>query len=164
MYANQQSGVLVFLSVLVALLAHSVALNAQEVAYPEGYRQWTHVKSMIIQQGHPLYDAFGGIHHIYANDSALQAMKEGKPYPDGAVLVFDLLEAEAGDHAITAGDRKVLGVMSKDAARFSATGNWGFEAFKGDTRARVVEDANTACFECHESQKDQDYVFSTYRE
>ncbi len=60
------------------------------VDYPEGYRAWPHVKSMVLQQGHPLFDTFGGLHHIYANAKALEAMKAGKPYPEGAVLVFDL--------------------------------------------------------------------------
>lgn len=27
------------------------------VPYPEGYRTWSHVKSMIIQPGHPLADS-----------------------------------------------------------------------------------------------------------
>src|SRR3990170_5113493 len=69
--------------------------SKQSVKYPEGYRQWTHVKSMVIQPGHTLYESFGGIHHIYANKKALEAMKRGKPYSDGAVLVFDLLEAKS---------------------------------------------------------------------
>ncbi len=133
------------------------------VRYPEGYRNWTHVKSMVIQQGHPLYDSFGGIHHIYANGPALRAMKAGKPYPDGAVLVFDLLEAKAENNAVVEGPRKVLGVMEKDARRFAATGGWGFEGFKGDSRERVVTDPKGACFACHAGQKATDYVFSGYR-
>ncbi len=42
----------------------SVGRTAKQVSYPEGYRQWTHVKSMVIQTGHPLFDSFGGTHHI----------------------------------------------------------------------------------------------------
>src|SRR5690606_37522469 len=62
------------------------------VPYPEGYRDWTHVKSMVIQPGHPLYESFGGIHHLYANDAAIKGYQSGK-FPDGAVIIFDLLEA-----------------------------------------------------------------------
>lgn len=29
--------------------------------YPEGYRFWTHVKSMELKPGHPLYESFGGL-------------------------------------------------------------------------------------------------------
>jgi hypothetical protein len=133
------------------------------VKYPDGYRQWAHVKSMVIQQGHTLFDSFGGIHHIYANQKALKAMKSGKPYPDGSVLVFDLLEAKDENNAVVEGERKVVGVMEKEAKKFSGTGGWGFEGFKGDTKERVVTDAKSACFSCHEGQKKTDYVFSSYR-
>lgn len=133
------------------------------VQYPEGYRSWSHIKSMVIQQGHALYDSFGGIHHIYANEKALEAMKGGKPYPDGAVLIFDLLEAKSENNAIVEGPRKVLGVMHKDSAKFSGTGGWGFEGFKGDTQERAVADPVNGCFKCHEPRKGSDYVFSQYR-
>ncbi len=152
---------------LAVLLLSSAAIlqskSGASVAYPEGYRAWPHVKSMVLQAGHPLYEAFGGIHHIYANAKALEAMKAGKVYPDGAVLVFDLLEVKTENNAMAEGARKVVGVMQKDAKKFAETGGWGFEGFKGDTKDRAVTDAKTACFACHAGQKPQDYVFTTYR-
>jgi hypothetical protein len=132
------------------------------VKYPDGYRGWTHVKSMVIQQGNSLYDSFGGIHHIYANKKGLEGLKSGN-YSDGSVFVFDLLEARAENNAIVEGARKVIGVMEKNTKKFGTTGGWGFEGFKGDTEERVVADPKTGCFNCHESQKKTDYVFSTYR-
>jgi hypothetical protein len=54
------------------------AADPAPVPYPEGYRHWVHVKSMTINQGHALYDAFGGIHHLYANKKAEQGYKSGK--------------------------------------------------------------------------------------
>jgi len=30
---------------------------------------------MAIEEGHPLYSAFGGIHHICANDKALEGSR-----------------------------------------------------------------------------------------
>jgi len=157
--------IMVAIGVLSALagIASSAGSEKALVQYPEGYRKWAHVKSMVIQQGHDLYESFGGIHHIYANEKALKAMKSDKPYPDGAVLVFDLLEAKSENNAIGEGSRKVLGVMQKDSKKFSRTGGWGFEGFKGDGRERVVTDPITACFNCHEAQKGSDYVFSKYR-
>jgi hypothetical protein len=134
------------------------------VAYPEGYRDWTHVKSMVIREGHELYEAFGGIHHIYANPPAIEGYRRGA-FPDGAVIAFDLLEAEQNDGAITEGPRKVLGVMVRDRDRFADTGGWGFEGFAGGDPARraVGADAKEACFRCHTSQEDRDYVFSRWR-
>jgi hypothetical protein len=144
----------------------TVALAAEpEVPYPTDYRNWYHVKSMVIEEGHPLFASFGGIHHLYANDKALEGYRSER-FPDGAVIIFDLLEAVAADHAVTEGQRKVVGVMHKDAKKFAATGGWGFEGFGGgDPTNRVVGgDAATACFACHQPQKDQDYTFSRLRD
>jgi hypothetical protein len=154
---------------LIAFLAATffvVCSSSQEqkVNYPDGYRNWVHVKSMILEPGHPLYETFGGIHHIYANEPALKALKSGsKQFPDGAVLVFDLLEAVEAENTVTEGARKVVGVMEKNKARFAETGGWGFEGFKGDTRERVVTNMTAQCYTCHTSQKENDFVFSSYR-
>ena len=37
------------------------AAESSAVPYPDGYRAWTHVKSMVIGAGHPLFASFGGI-------------------------------------------------------------------------------------------------------
>jgi hypothetical protein len=149
---------------LVAAAGVVAGATSGDVPYPEGYRSWAHVKSMVIEPGHALYDAFGGIHHVYANGIALEAMKaRTTPFPDGSVLVFDLLEVKSDANAVTEGARKVVGVMAKDSRRFVDTGGWGFEGFQGDGRERVVSDAAAQCFGCHAPQKDSDFVFSTYR-
>ncbi|MBL8287898.1 MAG: cytochrome P460 family protein [Rubrivivax sp.] len=158
---------------IVAVAAATAALAAgtataadpPPVAYPEGYRQWTHVKSMVIQPGHPLAEAFGGIHHLYANGKALAGYKAGGKFADGSVIVFDLLEAKTADNAVQEGSRKVVGVMVKDARRYAATGGWGYEGFKGDSKTEraVGAKAATACFQCHQAKKDNDFVFSAWR-
>jgi hypothetical protein len=78
----------------MALVLPAIAADPQ-VPYPAGYRNWHHVKSMVIDKGHPLYEAFGGIHHLYANPKAVAGYKSGK-FPDGATIVFDLLGSEIG--------------------------------------------------------------------
>jgi len=148
---------------MIAIASMTTAETKATVDYPESYRDWTHVKSMVIQEGNSLYGTFGGVHHIYANDTALAALKAGRTYPDGSVFVFDLLEATTKDNAIIEGKRKVLGVMQKNLKKFATTGGWGFEGFAGDSRDRVVENAATACYVCHTSQKGKNYVFSEYR-
>ena len=149
----------------LAVAATTVVVAAEPaVPYPAGYRDWHHVKSMVIDKGHPLYGAFGGIHHLYANDKALKGYRTGR-FPDGAVIIFDLLEAVHDGNAVTEGARKVVGVMHKDARKFASTGGWGFEGFKGDSKTEraVGKNAATACFQCHTAQKSSDYVFSTFR-
>lgn len=150
---------------VVVLAATTVGADNPQVPYPEGYRYWPHVKSMLIQQGHPLHATFGGIHHIYANEKAVQAYRSRTGFPDGAVIVFDLLESVAADNALTEGRRKLIGVMHKDRSRFAATGGWGFESFVGDSRSERGAGARAAeaCFGCHAPQRPRDYVFSRYR-
>ena len=135
-----------------------------EVPYPANYRDWTHVKSMVIEPGHPLHGTFGGIHHLYGNEAAMKGYRDGK-FPDGAVIVFDLLEAVSADNTVTDGARTVVGVMHRDARKFAATGGWGFEGFAADSRSQRVVGPNaaTACFACHQARRDRDYVFSQYR-
>ena len=156
---------------LILMLASCVlaqSLGAADVApvpYPEGWRDWRHVKSMVLLPGHGLYEGLGGVHHVYANKKALQGYQSGR-FPDGAIIVVDFFQEMAKDNAITEGARKVVAVAHKDSRRWKETGGWGWEAFAGgDRNQRAVGDnAASACFQCHTSQKDKDYVFSAPRD
>ena len=140
------------------------AAGSELVAYPEGYRDWTHAKSMVIEADHPLADPFEGIHHTYANARALTGLQSGD-WQAGAVLVLDLLNVNATDNTVQEAERKFIGVMEYDAERFAETGGWGFEVFAGNsTTERVVEDGGTSCFGCHIAAKGTDYVFTRYRD
>lgn len=148
----------------LAALGTAQTRTPPSVPYPEGYRSWTHVKSMTIEKGHPLFNAFGGIHHIYANREAMRGYRAGK-FPNGSVIVFDLLEANrTPDNAVVEGARKVVGVMRKGSRAYAETGGWGYEGFKGDSRDRVVAGKMMeSCHGCHASKKDSDFVFSAWR-
>ena len=149
---------------LGALVAAPLGVSAEPVPYPEGYRHWHHAKSMVIHEEHPLADPFAGIHHIYVNDQALDGLRSGH-YADGSIFVFDLLKADTGDAVITEGDRKLVGVMLKNAGVYRDTGGWGFEGFAGDSRdQRLVTDGGHGCFACHQSQADSDFVFTRWRQ
>ena len=153
------------IAVLLAACTMPALAADPAVPYPDGYRNWHHVKSMVIEKGHPLFESFGGIHHLYANQKALEGYKSGK-FPDGSVIVFDLLDAPQADNAINEGARKVVGVMHKDAKKYVATGGWGYEGFGGGDKSNRVVGANasTACHACHISQKERGYVFSSLRD
>lgn len=152
-------------AVILSLALATPALAADpQVAYPKGFRSWKHVKSMVINPGHALYDAVGGIHHIYANPKALKGYASGR-FPDGAVLVFDLFEAVDKESAVSEGARKAVVVMERDARRFRATDGWGYQVFdpatrKGKLDAKAVQD----CHGCHTAQKARGYVFSELRD
>ncbi|MDH5515462.1 MAG: cytochrome P460 family protein [Gammaproteobacteria bacterium] len=153
------------LTLLASTLTISCLSQADDrVDYPEDYRSWTHIKSMVLHPGHPLENPFKGIHHVYGNDKAVDGTQTGK-FEDGSVLVFDLLGYQTQDNASTEGDRVLVGVMVKNSKRYAKTGGWAFEGFKGNSHTdRLVEDGGQSCFACHTSQQDHDYVFSHWRE
>jgi hypothetical protein len=154
---------LIGVSAALALCAFGTQAG-EAPAYPEDYRDWTHVKSMVIHPGHPLEQPFRGIHHIYANDAARAGLTSGN-YADGAVFVFDQLEYDTADNASTEGERVLLGIMLKDAEQYADTGGWGFEAWQGDSRtARMVNDGGAGCYSCHEDVAERGYVFTQWRD
>jgi hypothetical protein len=148
----------------VALATESSGSDALDsVPYPEGFRQWTHVKSAVTVPQGENDKRRRGIHHIYANEKALEGYKTGR-WADGAVIAFDLLDVTVNNGATTEGPRKLVDVMHRDSARYAATGGWGFEEFAGDTRTPLLgEKAVPACFNCHTSRKEQSFVFSSWR-
>src|SRR5262245_20856326 len=108
-------------------LPQSAAPNS-EIPYPDGYRKWVHVSSTLIGPQSPFFANNGGIHHIYANEKALQGYETGK-FPDGSIVVFDLLSTKENNGATIEASRQRIDVMVKDAERFAGTGGWGFERF-----------------------------------
>lgn len=148
----------------LALLAPGPAATQQDLAFPEGYRGWHHVKSMLIEEGHPLFADFGGLHHVYANDVARRGYGTGS-FEDGSVLVFDLLDVtRTPDNAVVEKERRVLAVMVRDSRRFAQTDGWGYEAWAGGDPAKplVGAKAEAACHACHR-QAAPDFVFSEWR-
>jgi hypothetical protein len=157
MKLSHTSALIIFALVVPAAL---LAADKPNVDFPTGYRGWTHVKSMVILPGHPLFDVSAGIHHIYANTPALEGYKTGS-FPDGSIIVFDRLEAINADNAISEGQRQIIGVMQKERSRCADTGGWCFEGFLAGNPARTF---HATCFGCHGKQTDHDSVFSRWRD
>lgn len=162
-----------FTALATVLLTSSLFLWAQtnktatypSVPYPKGFREWTHVKSNLIGPTHAAYKQIGGYQHIYANKKGMEGYRTGH-FPEGAVLVYDFLEGREMPAGNTAeGPRRFTSVMVRDSKRYAATGGWGFEEFRGDseTDRMIAAEAPTKCYACHTRQKDNNYVFSTYR-
>lgn len=132
----------------------------EEVAYPEDYRSWTHVKSGMLGPEHPNVN-YRGFNHFYANDLAVKGYAEGD-FPQGSILVVDVIAAVPGANVTSEASRHHMDVMVRDSLRFASTGGWGYAQFEGDNRPRVLtlEQKNT-CNNCHLKQKD--HVFSELR-
>ena len=131
-----------------------------EISFPEGYRKWTHIKSNVLGPDHPIIK-YRGYNHIYANEKAFQGYESGV-FPDGSVIVFDVLEATIANKATSEGKHILIDVMVRDAVKFASTGGWGYAEFQGDgTTIKLTEEQVTKCFNCH--LKQSDHVFSEFR-
>jgi hypothetical protein len=151
------------IAIFVAAASFTIkSLPEEEVPFPEGYRMWTHIKTGLVGPANPMFQFVGGYHHIYANEKAMKGYTSGY-FPEGSILVFDVLEANESDGNTTEGKRRHVDVMVKDSLKYAATGGWGYEEFKeGDPDRRVLTTAIKAnCFKCHAKQPD--YVFSDFR-
>ena len=156
--------------VLAATLASLVLLGRESVsadegatvAYPDGFRTWSHVKSGVIGPQHKNFSSVGGIHHVYANEKAMAGYRT-RQFPEASVIVFEWLEWAEKDGAILEGPRRQVDVMVKDSQRFAATGGWGFQRFVKDTKELASAPTPQQCFACHDQLKKDGLVLSTYR-
>ena len=134
------------------------------VPFPGEYRTWAHVKSVLVGPASSAFATEGGIHHIYANELARQGYRTGR-FPDGSVIVYDLLETKEVSGNTIEGAPRRLDVMVKDSRKFKDTEGWRFASFaKGDrANGQLADDKQRKCLECHAKRKDRDYVFSELR-
>src|SRR4030095_12510955 len=136
----------------------------ETVAYPEGYRNWVHVKSALVSPAHKNFAAIGGFQHIYANSEAMAGYRT-RNFPEGSIIVFDWLEMRDNNGAFEEGPRRQVDVMVKDSQRFAKTGGWGFQRFVKDSKTQLAEAATPQqCFACHERLKKDGLILSSYRQ
>ncbi len=149
------------------LFAYSFVLWAQtgdEVSFPKEFRKWAHVKSVLVGPQSAAFSTEGGIHHIYANDKALEGYETGK-FSDGSIIVYDLLETNEIEGNTVEGPTRRIDVMVKQSERYSATGGWQFMSFPGGNQAdgKLTAERQGMCSGCHAKRKDHDSVFSEFR-
>lgn len=148
----------------VIVFALAAAEQHHEVPFPDGYRSWQHVKSVVIGPEHKSFAAEEGkIFHFYANPQAVEGYHAGK-FPNGSILVRETLRTTLGEGdskgILTEGERRAVDVMIKDDSLFQASGGWGFETFDSNN-ARLAEKDRAQCYACHATQKEHDLVFTT---
>jgi len=141
------------------------ATERSEVPFPDGYRSWQHVKSVVIGPEHKSFASEGGkSFQFYANPQAVEGYRAGK-FPNGSVVVRETLRTIAGEGEskgiLNEGERSGLDVMRKDDRLYKETGGWGFETFDSKNSGRLAEKDRAQCYACHSKQKDHDLVFTT---
>lgn len=152
---------------VTTLFAWSFSLWAQmddPASFPKEFRKWAHVKSVLVGPQSAAFQTEGGIHHIYANGKALEGYETGK-FPDGSIIVYDLLETKEIAGNTIEGPTRRIDVMMKQGEHNSATGGWQFMSFPGGNQAdgKLTAERQTMCSGCHAKRKDHDSVFSEFR-
>lgn len=139
------------------VLTASTTDTVEDIAFPNGYRAWTHIKTAVIGPANPAFPRFGGMHGIYANPAAMEGYREGR-FPDGSVIVFDVHETAASQGIEQPGRRRFIDVMTKSG------GSWRFGEFAGDSKTQrnvTMAQGETQCATCH-AQSPTDHVFSRF--
>jgi hypothetical protein len=93
-----------------------------DIAYPEGYRNWMHIKSGIVAPDHQNI-LYRGFNQVYANEKAMQGYRT-RNFPHGTVSVFDVVEALPNENYTAEGKRRQMDVISRDTIKFAST-EWG---------------------------------------
>jgi len=125
--------------------------SADDLTPPVGYRHWFHVNTMIVDKASPLFKDLGGMHNVHVNSIGEPALRNGGPYPDGAVFMTDLHDFNSGLRHLRGRLLEGAGADEKDSKRYASTGGWGFQFWLGgDQKKPVVTDAAKQCFECHQ--------------
>jgi hypothetical protein len=136
------------------------------IPFPQEYRSWQHVKTIVIGPGHKTFSQRGGIHHYYANAKAVEGYRTGT-FPNGSIIADEGVATKDGEGdaagILLEAARRSLNVMVKDDRLFKDTGGWGFENFQGDDpTGRLGEQQRAQCYQCH-AKSNRDHVFTVIR-
>ncbi len=160
------------------LVLSSVPAGAQDVQFnrdgslkqPQGYREWVYIGTPLTPN-----DMNGGkasfpeFHSVYINPRAWAAYKKTGEFPDGTVLIKELIGV--GSKKATSGNGYFMGefvgleAAIKDKKRFAdAPGHWAYYSFGHEYPLSAAASPRKfeECSSCHQTNAAQDYVFTQY--
>lgn len=147
-----------------------------QLRLPEQYREWVFIGAPLTPNAlNGGEAAFPEFHHVYVNPDAYAVYRLSGEFPDGTVIVKELLLLQ-GDQAdgtsvgpsgrgYFAGDYHGLDVMVKDGRRYAATAGWGFFNFGHHAppyQAAAAAAPEESCAGCHRAVQKSDMVFKQY--
>ena len=157
------------LAVGAGVLMAQSPVGPKDVAFPQGFEKWQMYQQL---NRHDVKQ----YRELYAKPEVVKAVREGKPIPNGAVLVIAISAAQVDADGKPTRDAKgnfIKGkpmgvtVMEKRAGWGASVpeawrnGDWQYAAYTPDGTPNEKANANTkACFECHLPHAKQDFVIS----
>ena len=144
--------------------------SSGELLQPTGYREWVSVGTPLTPNDMNGGDApFPEFHSVYINTMAWQAYKRTGKFPDGTVVVKELLSV--GSKQASSGKGYFMGefigleAAVKDSKRFpEEPGYWAYFSFGHSyplapkTKAQIT----ASCAACHQALAADDMVFTQY--
>jgi hypothetical protein len=110
-----------------------------------------------------------GLHNVYTQPGVVEYFRTHQEFPDGAVIIKELLKAETAPMTTGTVSKgvEVEGwfVMVKDAKqRFASSplwgDGWGWALFNADQPDKTVtQDYKTECLGCHIPARDDDWIY-----
>ena len=150
--------------------------DAGNVTLPKNFRSdwtflgtWSIAEKDVEQSGAASGHGAAGLHTVYAQRGVAEYFRQNGKFPDGAVIIKELLKADTATMTTGTVSRayEVEGwfVMVKDTeGRFSSNPLWGdgwgwalFNADQPDTP--VTQNYKTECIGCHIPARNDDWIY-----
>jgi hypothetical protein len=142
-----------------------------QLLLPEGYRTWVFVGATVTPNDMNNGKAdFPEFHYVYINPSSYWEYAKTGKFPDGTVMVKDLVSV--GSKKAPSGNGYFPGTYNgvaasvKDSKRFpKEPGHWAYFSFmgKGGVKLSTAKAQPTAsCNTCHQKNAAEDWVFTQY--
>ena len=139
------------------------------ISIPKDFRSWQFLGSWGVATDENNQVGSKGFHNVYTQPETASAFRATGRFPDGAVLVKELLKAKTD--SMTTGEISYATetegwfIMIKDAeGRFKDNklwgDGWGWALFKADNPDNTVtKDYRADCLACHQPAKMDDWVY-----
>ena len=141
--------------------------DAGQLLRPTGYREWIFVGTGTTPEVHDAEALFPDFQNVYIDPVSYAAWIETGEFPEGAILVKELLTLGETETAVGRGfwqdDYRSLSATVRSTARYPDTvGNWNYFNFT-DAEAGVLTPAaaplGTECSDCHVGNAPEGGVF-----
>ncbi len=141
-----------------------------ELKIPKDYRQWVFVGAPVtpneLNNGKAAFPEF---HHVYIDPASYDAYRKSGKFPDGTVLVKELVsvgaKSSSSGNGYFPGEFSGIAAAVKDAKRFvKEPGSWAYFSFvgaDGKPLASAKAQATADCNVCHQ-QNTEDWVFTSH--
>jgi plastocyanin len=151
------------------MIAANVAAGPEQIAFPHEYQKWT--RYAIVDR----YDS-KQYRELYTSAEAVKAVREGRPIPEGTVIVMAIHTAKVDEKGVPQKDangrfvkEKLTGVTVMEKRKgWGASvpdewrnGDWQYASFTHEGKPNAKANANIKnCFVCHKPHEKQDFVIS----